>query len=134
MTDPATGRPRVLHVDDDDDIRAITQIALAVVGELEVLQCSSGVEAVAVAQEFAPDILLLDVMMPDMTGEETLAALRQIDGLADVPVIFMTAKAHSDDVEHLMKLGTRRVIAKPFDPLTLASEVVEIWQQAADGA
>ncbi|WP_254695299.1 response regulator [Oceanicola sp. D3] len=121
-------------MDDDDDIRAITQIALAVVGELEVLQCSSGLEALEVAQEFSPDILLLDVMMPDITGEETLAGLRQLDGLADVPVIFMTAKAHSDDVEHLMQLGTQRVIAKPFDPLTLASEVVEIWQQSANEA
>ncbi|MBS8225937.1 response regulator [Vannielia litorea] len=133
MTDPATARPRVLHVDDDDDIRAITQIALAVVGELEVLQCSSGLEALEVAQKFSPDILLLDVMMPDMTGEETLAALRQLDGLATAPVIFMTAKAHSDDIAHLMTLGTQRVIAKPFDPLTLATEVVEVWEQSAKG-
>ncbi|MCO6384638.1 MAG: response regulator [Vannielia sp.] len=130
MNNSSAPLPRVLHVDDDDDIRAIAQIALSVVGGLEVLQCSSGKEALEVAKGFDPDIFLLDVMMPDMTGEETLTGLRLLPDLDRVPVVFMTAKAQESDVEHLMELGSEKVIAKPFDPLTLAAEVVTIWQNA----
>lgn len=130
MTTTADSLPRVLHVDDDDDIRAIAQIALEVVGGLEVRQCSSGPEAVKAAPGFAPDLLLLDVMMPEMTGEETLNELRHVPGFEKIPVVFMTAKAQAQDIEHLMSLGTEKVIAKPFDPLTLASEVVDIWRQS----
>jgi CheY-like chemotaxis protein len=129
MTQVELNTPRILHVDDDDDIRAITQIALEVVGKLEVHQCASGQEALLVAAEFTPDLFLLDVMMPGMTGEDTLAALRRIPGMENTPVIFMTAKAQADDVARLMSLGSAKVITKPFDPLTLASKIVEIWQQ-----
>ncbi|MBN2741850.1 MAG: response regulator [Rhodobacteraceae bacterium] len=129
MSQVELNTPRILHVDDDDDIRAIAQLALEVVGQLEVHQCASGQEALLAAPDFAPDLFLLDVMMPGMTGEDTLAALRNIPGMKNTPVIFMTAKAQTDDVARLMSLGAAKVITKPFDPLTLASEVVEIWRQ-----
>ncbi len=130
MRNNVGNRPRVMHVDDDADIRAITQVALAVVGGLDVLQCSSGREALQRVEGFRPDLFLLDVMMPGMTGEETLAELRKLPGLEDIPTVFMTAKSHPDDVAHLMELGSLKVIPKPFDPLTLASEVVSIWESA----
>ncbi|MBY6048577.1 response regulator [Vannielia litorea] len=134
MTEGELKQPRVLHVDDDDDIRAITQIALSVVGGLDVLQCASGEEALEVAEGYRPDLLLLDVMMPDMSGEETLAKLRLLSGLEATPVVFMTAKTHSDDVDHLMELGTKKVISKPFDPLSLANEVVDVWKDSQRSA
>jgi DNA-binding response OmpR family regulator len=68
-------------------------------------------------------------MMTGMSGEDTLVALRNMPGTAKTPVIFMTAKAQSDDVTRLMDLGAVKVITKPFDPLTLAAEIVEVWQQ-----
>ena len=129
MTQVEPKTPRILHVDDDDDIRAIALLALETVGQLEVHQCACGQEALDAVADFKPDLFLLDVMMPGMTGEDTLAALRRIDGLQDTPVIFMTAKAQADDVARLMSLGAEKVITKPFDPITLASEIVEIWQQ-----
>ncbi|SIN84085.1 Response regulator receiver domain-containing protein [Vannielia litorea] len=119
-----------MHVDDDDDIRAIAQIALEVVGGLTLAQCASGAEALDIVEDFAPDLFLLDVMMPGMTGEETLAALRELPGMGSVPVVFMTAKAQVNDVEHLMTLGTAKVIAKPFDPLTLAAEIETILAES----
>ncbi|KEO53340.1 response regulator [Thioclava indica] len=129
MTQVELNKPRILHVDDDDDIRVITQLALEVVGKLELRQCASGQEALSSVAEFTPDLFLLDVMMPGMSGEETLEALRRLPGMEKIPVIFMTAKAQTDDVARLMDLDSARVITKPFDPITLASEIVEIWQQ-----
>ena len=80
----------ILYVEDDLDIQAIAQIALEVVGGLTLQTCSSGAEALAAANAgFLPDLLLLDVMMPNMDGPTTLAELRKLPGTANVPVIFM---------------------------------------------
>ncbi|MGR3792634.1 response regulator [Vannielia sp. SX4] len=119
-----------MHVDDDADIRAIAEVALAVVGGLEIMQCASGKEAVERAAGFKPDLFLLDVMMPEMSGEQTFVELRRQPGLQNVPTVFLTAKSLPDDVAHLIELGGLKVIPKPFDPLTLASEVVGVWQSA----
>jgi len=82
---------RVMYVEDDPDIRAIAEIALQDVGGFTAALCESGTEALAVAPGFAPELVLLDVMMPGMDGRSTLRALRQLPGMAEVPVIFMTA-------------------------------------------
>jgi CheY-like chemotaxis protein len=118
---------RILHVDDDEDIRIIAQMALQVVGDLTVLQCASGAEAVEEAPRFAPDLFLLDVMMPDMGGEETWHELRKLPGLETVPAIFMTAKAQASVAEALIANGAIGVISKPFDPMTLCAEIRTIW-------
>lgn len=121
-------RPRILHVDDDDDIRAIAMIALETVGGLDVAQAASGEEALTMIEDFQPDLLLLDVMMPGMTGDILLGKIRQKSNFAEVPTIFMTAKAQSGDVAHLLKLGVLDVIVKPFDPMTLADQITAIWE------
>ncbi len=121
--------PRILHVDDDDDIREIALIALETVGDLTVMQAASGEEALSVIGGFQPDLLLLDVMMPEMTGDTLLSKIREVPNFAEVPTIFMTAKARSEDVAHLMKLGALEVIAKPFDPMTLADQITAIWDR-----
>ncbi len=124
---------RVLYVEDDADIRTIALLALETVGGLEVRACSSGAEAIEAAKDLAPDLLLLDVMMPGMDGPTTLARLREIPSTAKVPVVFMTAKVQASEVEHYKSLGAVGVITKPFDPMTLATQVEELWRRARDG-
>ena len=119
---------RILYVEDEPDIQAVAKLALEMVGGFAVKVCSSGEEALREAEAFAPDMILLDVMMPGMDGPSTLKALRALPSLADVPVAFMTAKVQPAEVAHYRTLGARDVIAKPFDPMTLASQVRAIWE------
>ena len=119
---------RVLYVEDEPDIQAVAKVALEVVGGFTVKVCSSGDEALREAVAFAPDLILLDVMMPGMDGPSTLKALRALPELADVPVAFMTAKVQPAEVAHYKSLGARDVISKPFDPMALAGQVRAIWE------
>lgn len=118
--------PRILHVEDDPDIRIIALLALETVGGLEVVQCSSGREALEHAPQIGPDLFLLDSLMPGMNGEETLRTLRRMPQFAATPAIFMTGKAEADEVARLRGCGAE-VIVKPFDPMTLADQIREIW-------
>lgn len=119
---------KILHVDDAEDIRIIADIALRVIGKFEVLQCASGKDAIGQAQAFQPDLLLLDYMMPDMDGKETLNELRSLPGLDDVPAVFMTARVSDDFFDGLRREGALDVIAKPFDPMDLANQLRAVWQ------
>lgn len=112
---------RLLLVDDDEDIRAIARMSLTRVGGWEVVPAASAGEAEAAVRSAVPDVVLLDVMMPDVDGPATLERLRPLIG--DAPVIFLTAKTQRHDLEHLRSLGAVGVIAKPFDPMTLPGEV-----------
>lgn len=122
---------RVLYVEDEPDIRTIVGICLRL-GGLSLKICSTGARAIEVAEAFAPDLLLLDVMMPEMDGPSTLRNLRQIPGLAAVPVVFMTAKVQASELAGYRKLGALDVIPKPFEPTTLASRLRAIWATRAD--
>ena len=119
---------RVLYVEDDPDIRTVASIALEVVGGYTLQACSSGAEALAAAAEFGADLLLLDVMMPDMDGPTTLARLRELAPTAATPVIFMTARVQAGEVALYKSLGAIGVIAKPFDPMQLAQQVRSLWE------
>ena len=118
---------RILHVDDDKDILTVTRMTLELVGKFEVSQFSSGQEALKHAQAFAPQLFLLDVMMPRMGGEETWARLSALPGLEKVPTIFVTAKAESKYAESLVRQGALSVILKPFDPVSLCTTINEAW-------
>jgi len=120
---------KVLYVEDEADIRAVAEIALVSLGGLQVQTCSNGLEAAGAVKRFAPDLVLLDVMMPGMDGVATLAALRADPALPPVPVAFMTARTLPDEVDQYMRLGAIGVIGKPFDPLKLAGEVRALWQK-----
>ncbi|MDA0172225.1 response regulator [Solirubrobacter taibaiensis] len=113
---------RLLLVDDEPDIRAIAKMSLERVGGWEVTAAGSAAEALVAVQSAAPDVVLLDVMMPDVDGPEVYAQLRPLLGEA-VPIIFLTAK---DEHERLLALGAAGVIAKPFDPISLPREVAAI--------
>jgi len=123
---------RILHVDDDPDIQEIARLALETVGGFTVQTCTSGAEALARAPEFRPDLVLLDVLMPDMGGIEILAQLREIPPLREVPVMFMTSKAETVDLSVYLRLGALDVIMKPFDHRTLADTIREIWSEHFD--
>lgn len=113
---------RVLYVDDEPDIREIADMALSLDPELNVRLCASGTEALAVAREWQPSLILLDFMMPVMDGPATYAALRDQPETADTPIVFITARTAERDVEQLLALGAAGVLAKPFDPMGLAAE------------
>jgi two-component system, OmpR family, response regulator len=119
---------RILYVEDDPDIQTIAMMVLETISGYQVLACSSGKDAIAVALEFNPDLILLDVMMPGMDGPETLGELRKLSGLEHTPSVFMTAKVQPQEVAGYLALGAVGVIAKPFDPMTLAEELEKIWR------
>lgn len=122
---------RILYVEDEPDIQAVAEIALESVGGFELKVCSSGEEALQNAPGFSPQLLLLDVMMPGMDGPTTLKELRKIPELSNTPAIFMTAKVQPQEVEQLLSLGAIEVIAKPFDPMTLAETIRKSWDNHA---
>jgi len=114
---------RILHVDNDPDIRSIVDVSLGADPTFMVTSCASGDGALALAADRVPDLILCDVMMPDMDGAAMLAHLRAGAGTAKVPVVFTADDAASSELEHMKSLGALAVIAKPFDPATLAETV-----------
>jgi CheY-like chemotaxis protein len=125
-----TSLQKILFVEDDPDIQMVAQLALEAVGGYTVQMCSSGKEALAVAEQFAPDLILLDVMMPGMDGPTTLIELRKKPSLTQTPVVFMTARVQRHEIEQYLAMGAADVISKPFDPMTLSAQVADIWVKA----
>lgn len=114
-------------MEDNHDIRTIVKSALEMVGALEVCACESGAEALEALADFGPQLVLLDVMMPDLDGPGVLSRLRERPDTAGIPVIFLTAKTARTEVERLRALGALGVLTKPFDPMTLHEKVEAIW-------
>lgn len=120
---------RVMHVEDDESIRAVAEIALTDVAGFTLLSCESGQSALAQAEAFAPQLILLDVMMPQMDGLQTLAALRQIPALAKTPVVFMTAKIQQAEKQRYLDAGAVGIIEKPFEPMELGDTLEQLYQR-----
>jgi len=115
---------KILHVDDEDDIREVAAFALKLDPRVELRSAASGQAALSVLEEgYAPDVILLDVMMPGVDGPGALRLIRQRSEQAATPVIFMTARAQSGEVDLYRRLGALDVIIKPFDPMSLAAHV-----------
>jgi CheY-like chemotaxis protein len=117
---------RILVIDDAEDIREVAQVSLEVVGGWEVLTASSGQEGVAKALAEQPDAILLDVMMPDQDGPTTFQQLQANIATQHIPVILLTAKVLASDRGMFADLGVVSVIAKPFEPMFLASQVAQV--------
>jgi CheY-like chemotaxis protein len=117
----------ILHVDDDEDILEITRMALQLVDKFELHQCACGPDALAAIDKVNPDLLLLDVMMPGMTGPELWEEVRARPGYTEIPVIFMTAKAESRIATDLLSRGALKVVTKPFEPMTLGADIRAAW-------
>jgi CheY-like chemotaxis protein len=119
---------RILHVDDEIDIREVVALSLSLDPQFITRSCASGQEALAQAADWAPDLILCDVMMPVMDGPTTLAHLRETPQTSDIPVVFMTARQQARELEQFKSLGASGVLAKPFDPMVLAGEVrKQLW-------
>lgn len=114
----------VLIVDDEEDVRAIAQMGLEMGAGWNVLTASSGKEALSIAATHQPDVILLDMMMPDMDGRATLQQLKANSTTQRIPVILVTAKVHSSNQESFAGLDVAAVFSKPFRPLTLAEQIV----------
>ena len=116
---------KLLYVEDEADIREIAEFALEDEG-FDILFCESGERALEQANDFQPEVILLDVMMPGMDGPTTLKNLREIPGLQTTPVIFLTAKVQPNEIQDFIAMGAVDVIPKPFDPMTLAEQIHNI--------
>lgn len=120
---------RILYVEDEEDIRAIAQVALDDIGGFEVKYCGSWKEVEKTIETFHPQLFLLDVMMPGMDGPSMLKELRKREECKDIPAIFMTAKIQEDEIAEYKELGAIDVISKPFDPMTLADTLKKLWEK-----
>lgn len=121
----------LMHVDDEPDIREVAAISLQLDPDINLISVPSGQDALdRLASGLRPDIILLDVMMPSMDGPGVLSRLQQMETASDIPVIFMTARAQSNEVDRLRALGAVGVIIKPFDPMTLAGQVRDLLAEA----
>jgi CheY-like chemotaxis protein len=113
---------RILHVDDEPDIREVVELSLGLQPDFVTRSCGSGKEALAIAPDWKPDLVLLDLMMPDMGGVMTLARLR-IDPKLRMPVVFMTGCRIAQETEYFQSLGAAGVIFKSFEPMNLAASI-----------
>ncbi|MCY0094635.1 response regulator [Hoeflea ulvae] len=120
----------ILYVEDDESIAQVVMMALEELGGFTAMHCDGGQKALDAVAGFAPQLILMDVMMPRMSGPETLENLKQMPEARDIPVVFMTAKVQTHEKEYYRSLGAVGVIAKPFDPMTLSDQVTALWRQA----
>lgn len=122
---------KVLCADDEEDILAIVQICLEMLPDLEIACCRDGATAIAEAHKFRPDLVVLDVMMPGMDGPTAMCAIKADPLLKDIPVILMTARVQATEIAQYFEMGAAGVIPKPFDPMTLADQILGLWRKAA---
>lgn len=120
---------KILVVEDDPDIQLVTSLCLQQIGSYEVEICGSARQALEVAPTFLPDLILLDVMMPVMDGVSALQALREIPTTRTTPAVFMTARVQPAEIARYKALGAVDVIAKPFEPESIAEVLGRIWKR-----
>ena len=119
---------KVLLVEDDEDIQKVARISLQFRGGWEVSLAANGEECLAQVESDRPDLILLDCMMPKLDGYETCRRLKQNPSLRHIPVIFLTAKAQEAEVKKGLSLGAIGYLIKPFNPMSLVSEIEQIIQ------
>lgn len=120
---------KILYAEDEPDVRTVVELTIDAMSDYKIKTCDNGKKLLESVEEYAPDLILLDVMMPEMDGPTTFSNLQSSEKTKDIPVIFMTAKAQVHEVEKFKEVGALGVITKPFDPMSLCSEIDEIWNQ-----
>ena len=115
----------ILCVDDEEDIQEVVKLCLEMAGGFTIDTCGGGGDALVYLAHTRPDLILLDVMMPGMDGPATFSAMKN-RGM-DIPVVFMTARVRGAEVSQYLDMGAAGVIPKPFDPVSLANEVQQLW-------
>ncbi len=119
---------RILLADDEPDILEIARIALSTLGGYEVAACDSGLGFLNLLPEFKPDLVLVDVLMPDVGGVDLVQRMRTLPGGDGVPVVFLTGLVLDHELRKLREAGAIDIITKPFDPMTLAERIAGIWE------
>lgn len=120
---------KILLVEDDSSIRAVALVSLSRVGGHDVTIAENGREALKIAETSEPfDLILLDVMMPELDGFETCKRLKLSAKTSDTPVVFLTAKAQVYEIRQGISLGAIGYIIKPFNPMTLSTEIEKIMK------
>ncbi len=123
---------KILHVEDDADIRNLVELAISFVDDMELIQVGDGLEGLEYLRRASPDLILLDDQMPNLSGREVMSALKSSSRLRIIPVIFMTAMSGKEDEAAFMDLGACGVIKKPFDPMTLPALIRDSLKENAD--
>jgi CheY-like chemotaxis protein len=124
---PARPLIRVLYVEDDEDIQRIVRMSLERIGKMTVQVVGDPLAAIDAIIAFKPDMVLLDWMMPGMDGPTLYKKMRERQDTRDYPVVFITAKASSAEMDELRALGAAGAIAKPFSPKDLPAQLTSIW-------
>ena len=119
-------KKHILLIDDEETIQEVVQVGIMIEADWQVEIASSGSAGIDLAQNNQPDAILLDVMMPEMDGIETLSRLKNNDRTSAIPVIILTAKAQAEEKNQFQSLGVADVITKPFNSMTLASQIAKI--------
>ena len=114
---------RILFIDDEEDIKMLARFCLELEADWEMISASGGKEGIELAEAEQPDAILLDAMMPEIDGMQTLEKLQNNPKTNHIPIIFVTAKAQASDRHRFYTAGAKGVINKPFDTLTLASQI-----------
>jgi len=120
---------KILCIDDEEDITEVAGMALETLGNLEVLKSNSGSSGIEKATNLQPDLILLDVMMPEMDGPATLGKILSNPDIKHIPVIFMTARVQPKEIQEYIDMGAIGVIEKPFDPMSLYQTIKNIWNE-----
>ena len=117
---------KILIAEDERDIRELIEFTLTAYAGHQVFKAANGAEAVEMAPQVMPDLIMMDVRMPRMTGYEACRELKKIDGVKDIPVVFLSAKGQESEIDSGLDAGAYDYILKPFAPDQLASRVTEI--------
>ena len=116
---------RILIAEDEPDIRELVAFTLRFAGH-EVTTTANGEEAYLKAQEMIPDLIMMDVRMPKMTGYDACRAMKQIPSLKDIPVVFLSAKGQDSEIQTGLEAGAEEYLLKPFAPDQLVERVKAI--------
>ena len=114
---------RILIAEDERDIRELVTISLRGLGGFDVTQAANGAEAVERARAEHPDLILMDVRMPNMTGYEACRRLKESAETKDIPIVFLSAKGQESEIQQGLTVGAVQYILKPFAPDELVREV-----------
>jgi CheY-like chemotaxis protein len=117
---------KILIIDDEEDTRSIASMSLGLLGGADVIEAASGKEGLVKAAEELPDVIILDLMMPEMDGAQTLTNLRKNPVTENIPVIFLTVRGMFEEFDKLKELGALAVLTKPFDPTLLTNQIIDI--------
>ena len=119
---------KILVAEDERDIRELINFTLTFAGH-EVHQAPNGAEAITIAQDIIPDLIMMDVRMPKMTGYEACREMKTIDSIKEIPVVFLSAKGQDEEISTGLEAGAIDYILKPFAPDELSQRITDILQK-----